>query len=145
MILISHRGNINGPNEIRENSPYYIMEAIAEGFDVEVDVWYVDNQFWLGHDSPQYRTEYKFLLNEKLWCHAKNIEALMEMKKYAIHYFWHENDTVTLTSKNYVWSYPNENFTKNTIAVLPELFNSNIKECRGVCSDFIKEYKKSYG
>ena len=145
MILISHRGNINGPNEIRENSPYYIMEAIAEGFDVEVDVWYVDNQFWLGHDSPQYRIDYKFLLNEKLWCHAKNIDALMEMKKYAIHYFWHENDTVTLTSKNYVWSYPNENFTKNTIAVLPELCNSNIKKCRGVCSDFIIEYKKSHG
>lgn len=141
MILISHRGNINGPNDIKENSPYYIMEAISEGFDVEVDVWYVDNQFWLGHDSPQYRIDYKFLLNEKLWCHAKNINALMEMKKYAIHYFWHENDTVTLTSKNYVWAYPNKEYPTGVIAVLPEMFSSNIDKCKGVCSDFVINFK----
>ncbi len=42
MILISHRGNINGKNEIRENSIFYIMEALSMGFDVEIDVWNVD-------------------------------------------------------------------------------------------------------
>ena len=39
MILISHRGNIDGPNEVRENSPYYIMEALEAGYDVEIDLW----------------------------------------------------------------------------------------------------------
>ena len=144
MVFISHRGNIDGKNEIRENSPYYVMEALAMGYDVEVDVWFVDGEFWLGHDGPQYKTDYKFLVNEKLWCHAKNIEALMEMKKYVIHYFWHENDTITLTSKNYVWAYPTKDVPNNTIAVLPEMFNSEINQCKGVCSDFIKEYKEKY-
>jgi len=141
MILISHRGNIEGPNEIRENSPYYIMEALAMGYDVEVDVWYTQNCFWLGHDNPLYKTDYKFLMNERLWCHAKNVEALVEMKKYAIHYFWHETDTVTLTSKNYIWAYPGKQPIKNSIAVMPELHNDDISLCRGVCSDFISKYK----
>jgi hypothetical protein len=141
MILISHRGNIDGPNEVRENSPYYIMEAIVMGFDVEVDVWFIDGKFWLGHDEPQYKTDYKFLMNEKLWCHAKNLDALFEMKKYAIHYFWHETDTVTLTSKNYVWAYPGKQPIKGSIACLPEIQNDSVLLCKGICSDYIKLYK----
>jgi hypothetical protein len=35
----------------------------------------------LGHDEPHYETDYKFLMNEKLWCHAKSLDALFEMKK----------------------------------------------------------------
>jgi hypothetical protein len=141
MILISHRGNIDGPNHVRENSPYYIMEALAMGYQVEIDVWYEADCFWLGHDTPYYKTDYKFLMDERLWCHAKNIEALLEMKKYAIHYFWHEQDTVTLTSKNYIWAYPGKQPIKNSIAVMPELYKEDISLCRGVCSDFIKKYK----
>jgi hypothetical protein len=95
----------------------------------------------LGHDEPQYKTDYKFLMNEKLWCHAKNLDALFEMKKYAIHYFWHETDTVTLTSKNYVWAYPGKQPIKGSIACMPELDNDNVLLCKGVCSDHIQYYK----
>ena len=42
MILISHRGNINGKFKSWENEPTYIDKAISEGYDVEVDVWYKD-------------------------------------------------------------------------------------------------------
>ena len=38
MILISHRGNINGPNPEMENNPEYIQKALDLGYDVEVDV-----------------------------------------------------------------------------------------------------------
>lgn len=141
MILISHRGNINGKNEVRENSPCYITEALAMGFDVEVDVWFVDGSFWLGHDKPQYQTDFKFLVNEKLWCHAKNIDALIEMKNYVIHYFWHENDEFTLTSKNYIWAFPTRKNKPGTISVLPELNNQKTEGCKGICSDFIENYK----
>ena len=37
MILISHRGNINGPNIDKENKPSYISAAIDKGYDCEVD------------------------------------------------------------------------------------------------------------
>jgi len=141
MILISHRGNIDGKIVERENNPIYINEALDLGYDVEIDVWFVDGEFWLGHDSPQYKTDYKFLMNDRFWCHAKNLDALMEMKKYAIHYFWHETDTVTLTSKNYVWAYPGKQPIKGSIACLPEMEKDNVLLCKGICSDYIKEYK----
>jgi hypothetical protein len=143
MIYISHRGNLNGPDKERENSPSYIMEALDRGFHVEVDVWFVNGEFWLGHDEPQYKTDYKLLVNEKLWCHAKNLSAILEMKKYVIHYFWHENDRISLTSKNYVWAYPGNQPIIGSIAVLPELYNDDISQCKGICSDFIERHSKS--
>ena len=144
MIFISHRGNINGSDPEMENNPVYIEKALSLGYDVEVDVRFFEDQFWLGHDKPQYPVDYKFLMNEKLWCHAKNIEALFEMKKYSIHYFWHEYDNVTLTSKNYVWAYPRVTAIKGSIAVLPEISNGTISGCKGVCSDFIENYRNKW-
>ena len=38
MILISHRGNIDGKNEVWENHPKYIIEALEAGYDFEIDV-----------------------------------------------------------------------------------------------------------
>lgn len=144
MIFISHRGNLNSKNEERENSPYYILEALGRGFDVEIDVWFVDEKFYLGHDKPQYEVNVEFLINDKLWCHAKNVEALLRMQNYDIHYFWHEKDRVVLTSKKYVWAYPAMNYPTFSIAVLPEMYNSDITNCSGVCSDFILDYKENY-
>jgi len=63
MILISHRGNINGKNPTRENSPDYIMETISMGYDVEIDIWLIDNDLFLGHDNPQYKIDIDWLKN----------------------------------------------------------------------------------
>lgn len=144
MIFISHRGNLRGSNPEMENNPIYVTEALDQGYDVEVDVWFRNGEFWLGHDKPQYLVDYKFLTNDKLWCHAKNVDALIEMKKYVIHYFWHEHDNVTLTSKNYIWAYPRLGNLKGTISVLPEIAGGSIKMCKGVCSDQIEKYKKEW-
>ena len=54
MRLIAHRGNFQGINKEQENSPEYLIEAIRNGYDVEVDTWVVDNVFYFGHDEPQY-------------------------------------------------------------------------------------------
>ena len=53
-----------------ENHPEYIQETLAQNFDVEIDVWWVDEEFWLGHDNPQYPVEENYLENPKFWCHA---------------------------------------------------------------------------
>ena len=55
MILISHRGNLSGPSK-EENHPEHIIKAAAAGFDVEVDVWVINNDYFLGHDEPRYKT-----------------------------------------------------------------------------------------
>ena len=37
--IISHRGNLNGPNLLLENNPDYIIAASKHCY-VEIDVWY---------------------------------------------------------------------------------------------------------
>ena len=144
MILISHRGNIDGKKPELENSPNYIENAIYLGYDVEIDVWY-DNGFWLGHDHPEYLIELIFLKTNasKLWCHAKNLEAIVKMKKYSeLNCFWHQKDDVTLTSQGYIWAYPGKQPIKDSIAVMPEIYKDNLDVCKGICSDNIIKYKK---
>ena len=149
MKLISHRGNTTGPNPQQENHPNYIINTLHQGYDVEIDVWYSKNKFMLGHDNPQYKFPFNLLLNfyTKLWIHCKNIEALIKFKNTdtlsnRLNYFWHEKDTVTLTSKNYIWAYPGNQPITNSIAVMPEINNDNTSQCIGICSGYIKNYKK---
>jgi hypothetical protein len=142
-ILISHRGNIDGPNPIRENSPNYVMEAIAMGYEVEIDVWWIDGRIYLGHDEPQYEISGEWLQDriDKLWVHCKNVELLNWIRSTSLHYFWHENDTVSLTSKNYIWAYPGKQPIIGSISVMPEINNDDTHSCFGICSDFIKNFK----
>ena len=140
MILISHRGNITGPNIEMENHPEYIEKTLKMGYDVEIDVWcFGDGGYWLGHDKPQYHIDESFLHNKKLWCHAKNIQGLYSMFEDNIHCFFHQEDDVTLTSNGYMWTYPGKDLTKNSIAVLPS--KKPKVEVAGICSDFIKRLK----
>jgi len=149
MILISHRGNTIGPIPNLENEPKYIDNAISDGFDVEVDVWCIKNkednwQLFLGHDEPQYGINYDWLSDRiaNLWVHCKNIEAIEFFKNTKINYFWHQYDTLTLTSNKYIWAYPGKQPISGSIAVMPEINSDNITKCIGVCSDYIKNYKK---
>ena len=145
MILISHRGNISGPNPERENHPEYIAEALKQGYDVEIDVWFKDNKFMLGHDEPQYEFPFELIDQHypKLWIHCKNIDALSKLNELdpngsKVNYFWHENDLGVLTSKSYIWS---TNLINNGILVMPELFDKQpIETTMGICSDYIKNY-----
>jgi hypothetical protein len=139
MFLISHRGNINGPNQKQENHPDYIMKAIDAGYDVEVDVWFVNGKFFLGHDFADHEVSKYFLLNDKIWCHAKNIIALHKLVEIGAHCFWHENDKCTLTSKGYIWTYPGEQLFGKSIAVMPKN-NKSLSSCIGVCCDYISQY-----
>jgi len=148
MIYISHRGNIDGKKPHLENKTEYIDTAIQLGFDVEVDVWYIDGTWWLGHDGPQYEIDLDWLddRSDRLWVHCKNkqaVEYLVENDYEAanINWFWHEEDTMTLTSFNYVWAYPGKQPIKKSIAVMPEMYKDDISYCIGICSDVIQKYK----
>jgi hypothetical protein len=145
MKLISHRGNTNGPFESYENEPNYIDLAIKKGFDVEVDVWFVDKQLYLGHDKPQYGINLEWFINRisQLWIHCKSVETVVFFKEcqYKFNYFWHENDTITLTSENHIWAFPGKQPIEKSIAVMPELYNDDLSKCIGICSDFIENHK----
>lgn len=143
MIKIAHRGNTNGPSD-RENEPAYLKEAIAQGFDIEVDVWFINNTLWLGHDYAQYQIDYSFLatIADRSWFHCKNLEALHYFNDSltSLRYFWHEEDRFTLTSDGYIWTYPGQPVTDKSIIV--DLEASDLEKYGnvpyGICTDYPK-------
>lgn len=139
MLFIAHRGNSEGPNPSRENHPSYISEALDRGYHVEIDVWLVNNELFLGHDTPQYETTLEFLQsNNRLVCHAKNADALAFLIKNDLHCFGHDQDDVVLTSKGWLWTFPGKPLTSQSIAVMPERVDTwNIADCLGICSDYV--------
>ena len=141
---ISHRGNIDGRVINAENSPEQILFALNQGFEVEIDVWFVNDSFYLGHDEPLYLVNEEFLENDKLWCHAKNEESFHKMLSNSkIHCFWHQTDDYTLTSKGIPWVFPGKKVYENSIWVLPEktILKNIMINCLGICSDYISKYK----
>lgn len=145
MFFISHRGNLNGPNKKEENKIEYINKALHQNFDVEIDLWFVSNNFFLGHDKPLYRVNKKFINNKKFWIHAKNLDCFYELSKSNLNYFWHENDKVIFTSKGFFWNFPGTKLNKmKSIYVLPENLKKFDKSLnyKGICSDYIFKYKK---
>tara|TARA_S200000501_G_scaffold247122_1_gene231516 strand:+ start:12010 stop:12450 length:441 start_codon:yes stop_codon:yes gene_type:complete len=135
-LLIAHRGNYNG-HSLDENKPEYI-NSVLEKFDCEIDVWLVNNVLYLGHDKPSYQIEKNWLLDRsnKLWCHAKNFDALNFLLNYKeLNCFWHQEDDYTITSKGFVWAYPGFYGSKDrTIAVKPTT-DMNLNSFYGICSD----------
>ena len=101
MILIAHRGNVNGEQADRENTLSYVQEALDLGYHCEIDICKWDGEkFWLGHDEPTEPVDADWLKNNKLWCHAKDYNSLTYipgMKSSWLHqpYFLYWNSGVS--------------------------------------------------
>jgi hypothetical protein len=139
--IISHRGNLNGIDPNNENNPLIIKRALNRGFEVEIDVWRVEKKYFLGHDEPKYEVSKDFLLDRRLWCHAKNKEAFEKMLENNIHCFWHENDKYTLTNKGIPWCFP-DNYHENGITVIFGKDKIPPKNIGGICTDYPLYYSK---
>ena len=155
MIIISHRGLLDGPNYQLENKPEQIEKCISLGYDVEIDLRCENDKLYLGHDKPQYEISFEWLCHNRtsLWIHCKNPQSLFYMmdknKDFdGFNFFYHNNDDYTLTSKGIIWSYPNKPYNKNCVVVLPE-WNTSIhdlsqllnSDCYGICTDFVNYLK----
>ena len=144
MILIAHRGLLDGPDKDLENRPDQIELALSRGFDVEVDVRYTRAGWMLGHDYEQYSVSESFLARPGLWLHCKNSIALERMTP-EMHYFWHQEDDYTLTSRGIVWAFPGRILPHcSTVCVLPELIcgpdNVHSISAYAVCTDYLNRY-----
>lgn len=146
MILISHRGNVNGPNEDFENHPLYIDLAISQGYDVEIDLWMKSGELFLGHDEPDIQIDEEYLLERKtdLWIHCKNSLALSFCIDKNLHCFYHNTDDYTITSHGFVWAYPGKELSsKRCVMVKPELFNyPSTDGYFAVCSDYVERFEE---
>ena len=147
MLLISHRGNLEGPNKNIENNPQHI-ESIINSYDVEIDLRVENDSLFLGHDYAQYEISEEWISkhSHRLWIHCKDVKSLTFCSKHRhLNYFWHENDDYTMTSFKYIWAYPGKEIADHmTILVLPETRWSydEIKQLSpiGICSDYVKLY-----
>lgn len=146
MILISHRGNINGENPNLENTPDYIDKAISLGYDVEIDIWKTIDGLYLGHDEPVFPIELDWLIKRKnyLWIHCKNFESLTELVQTKLRVFYHQKEEYTIISDNNIWAHNIETADKKCI--IPLLSQNEIEnwiptDVYGVCSDYIEFLK----
>mgnify|MGYP001254295036 FL=1 len=140
MRLISHRGNLDGPQEC--DNVISTLEEVSKEMLVEVDVWYMQHGWYLGHDGPERAVSFDFIANPNFILHAKNLQALCKLTGTNLHYFWHQEDDFTLTSKQLIWTYPRKEVTPRSIIVCQtaeEAVEYSTKDVWGICTDFIKE------
>ena len=145
MILIAHRGNIDSIIPERENAPDYIDEAIAKGYDVEMDVRYIGGRLFLGHDTPDHEIQLDWLLNRRdwLWVHTKNFGALQYLIDHDLRIFYHQKENHTIINNcNLIWSHELSEASEKSI--IPLLSEKDIEsyprysgKVYGVCSDFV--------
>lgn len=150
MRLIAHRGNIRGKILHLENTEPYIIDAIAQGYQVEIDMWYVNQTLYLGHDDPLYKTSFEFLHEHsaELLIHCRDLKTLEFMhndkKLSKFNYFYHVTEPAVISSHGDIIMHSHANrCIDNSIYMLPEILgikNRYLKKCAGICSDVIFNY-----
>jgi hypothetical protein len=120
------------------------------GLNCEIDVRCVEGKLYLGHDRPTFPITEKFLEDrqDRLWIHCKDNFALNFFVSLLedFHFFWHQEDDYTITSKGYIWVFPGHQVLKRSIWVLPEQNldfegirkDANETELSGICTDYPK-------
>jgi len=151
MKIISHRGNIRGVVSEKENRPSYIDCAIQLGYDVEVDIRFINGEFWLGHDEPQYRVELTWmeLRKKNIWFHCKNIQSASELIRLNSNFmfFCHTHDDFVIVNGDKLWVHDlSKKLDKNCIIPLLGLDECNHYQkydVYGVCTDYPSAIKES--
>lgn len=146
MKIISHRGNVTGIEKEKENTPDQIDYAISKNFEVEIDIWCINDELYLGHDFGKTKINFDWIESRStnLWIHCKNIEAISYFSKLKkINFFWHESDKLTLTSLSIPWCYPGTYINNGITVLLNNTTNiKNIpKNILGICTDYPIYYK----
>jgi len=145
MKIISHRGNYSGIYTEKENKPSYIDTTISMGYDVEVDVRFINKKFYLGHDEPETLITEKWIESRKdyIWFHCKDLYSAQQFKKMdcGIKYFCHSYEDFVLTSTNHIWVH-NLKLDLDETCIIPLLNENSILNHKnlnvfGICSDFI--------
>ena len=142
MYLISLRGNILGIDDKKENKPYQIQEVIRMGFHCWVDVWWHNEQFYLGTDEPYYPIKPSFLNMFALWCNAMNFETLIKLKEQkAPHYFQWKGEPLMTNTEHIITDVISEIGIDDTLLITDE-FECMELPLKGIISDNIVSFKE---
>jgi hypothetical protein len=145
MKIISHRGNLNGANLKLENTEEYIDVALENGFDVEIDLWKINNEYFLGHDKPCNEVSLEWIENRKhkLWIHTKNFnafESLLKINREFI-FFYFTLEPLVLVSNGKIWTHSPEKIANPKNCIIPLLEKNTVRknqynEWFGICTDY---------
>ena len=153
MIFISHRGNISSINEEMENTETYIDKAIKLGYEVEIDLWKVNDVFFLGHDKPENIVDFDWLeqRKDKLWIHTKNREAFEHLNiiNSKFKFFWHTLEPFVFTSNKIIWAHDYKNIENENLCIVPllslkDINNAKIRNWYGICTDYPMQCKRKW-
>lgn len=111
MRIISHRGNLTGPQGRADGLA--MARALGLGFDVEVDVRALGGKIWLGHDDPTDPLPEFMLSNEnisRVWYHAKDFRVMSLLPRAAIAFSHDADDFATVNcDRRLIWVHPKLN------------------------------------
>lgn len=147
MIIISHRGNLKGPDSSIENKPEQIDLCISMNLEVEIDLRLKDKKPFLGHDLPQYEITSDWIESRKdnLLIHVKDFDALAWLRENnpKARYFCHQNDDYTLISNGDIWVH-NLDISLNSDCIIPLIDENSLKNfnfskngVKGICTDYV--------
>lgn len=160
MLLISHRGNVDGVTPSKENTIPYMQEALNREFYVEVDIYEHAGELYFGHEygGSGQRVDWSFLKHNagKLLIHCKDSKTLLTLRHYDfLAIFYQDHDDYAIASNDWIIAHSKQGgmvYDKKdrnlsgTIIMLPEkngLGKKFLEElgCFGICSDIISFYK----
>lgn len=143
ILLISNCGNIEGHKPYFQNKLEYVDIAIQYGYHCKVDVWFKDDKFWLGHDTPRYEVNEAYLELESIWCQAKSFETLDRLLENSnIHTFWMEGDSYILTTRGYLIANEFSYTSEKTILVSYDDIPNEIPKVKGILSNRVNDIRK---
>ena len=130
-----------GPDKDLENCPTTI-EMVSNFFKVEVDIWKIDRDYFLGHDDPQYLISFDWLvyLQPKLMLHCKNRLAYDCQTLVSFHRFMHEDEASVTCSRGNILKHPDCGPLPGSYNMMPELSKNETLETilssKAVCTDY---------
>lgn len=150
MLYISYRGIYDGNNFEDANTPSQLGKALGMGFSCMIDVWKVDDKFYLGNDQPLTEVTEKYLQGNRWWINARNtaMQAWLPAQNPKLYpnYFWFTMPTpppAYVTASNGKLITPGTvPINNNSVIFLPEITDtacfSTVKlKCFGICSNYL--------
>lgn len=141
-LIIAHRGLTNGPDAELENNQERIQRRSEAGRSSEIDIWWKDDSFWIGHDAPYERVTKEFLCMPYLWIHAKHVEAFYQLQRVAnesgvpLRIFYHTDEDYVLTTCGDTIIYPGLLETEGWVYMMPETCSGVVlKRAYAICTD----------
>ena len=149
--FICHRGNLERKELLTENAPALLDKRITDGYDVELDVWYKDNQLFLGHDNPEHPITFEWLMqSSKKYIHTKNAQTLEYLllrcgkEGYNPNIFYHTGEHYSLTTRNHIIVLPGQEILAGSVNMMPEMSPTlkDSSQAYAVCSDSFSNFSK---